>query len=79
MFSANNPEAVRRMYLTDDALRVRQETHDRFTVPPTNFVNWALSCIKWRGDEVILDVGAGPGRWFENLHEAAPRYDLLWS
>ncbi len=73
MFSANNPEAVRRMYLTDDALRVRQETHDRFTVPPTNFVNWALSCIKWRGDEVILDVGAGPGRWYENLQERHPQ------
>ncbi len=72
MFSSNNPEAVRRMYTTDEALRIRMETHDRYTVPPTNYVGWALGCIQWRGDEVVLDVGSGPGRWLPEVQTRQP-------
>jgi SAM-dependent methyltransferase len=72
MFTANNPEAVGRMYMTDQALRVRMDTHDRYTVPPTNFVGWVLNCIQWRGDEIVLDVGSGPGRWYTELHDKHP-------
>jgi hypothetical protein len=49
MFPANDPNAVRQMYLTEEALRVRQETHDRYSSPPTDFVGWALNCVEWRG------------------------------
>ena len=60
------------MYSTDEALRIRQDTHDRYTVPPNNFASWALSCLQWRGDEVILDVGSGPGRWYSDLRQRSP-------
>lgn len=72
MFSANNPDAVRRMYTTDEALRVRQETHARYTVPPMNYINWALGCVHWRGDEKVLDIGSGPGDWYNSIHEKYP-------
>lgn len=72
MTTANQPDAVRKMYITDDALRIRQETHDRYSVPQINFPNWALDCVQWRGDETILDVGCGPGRWYEAVQGKIP-------
>jgi SAM-dependent methyltransferase len=72
MFPANDPNAVRQMYMTEEALRVRQETHDRYSSPPTDFVGWALNCVEWRGDETILDVGSGPGRWYETIQKKLP-------
>jgi len=72
MFPANDPNAVRQMYITEEALRVRQETHDRYSHPPVDFIGWALSCVDWRGDETILDVGCGPGRWYQIVHKKLP-------
>jgi SAM-dependent methyltransferase len=72
MSTANNPNAVRQMYTSDEALRIRQETHERYSVPQVDFVEWALNCVQWRGDEVVLDVGSGPGRWYEVLMQKFP-------
>lgn len=72
MFTANNPDAVSQMYATDEAWRIRQETHERYSVPPLDFASWALDCLDWRGDEVILDVGCGPGRWYQPLLDRLP-------
>jgi SAM-dependent methyltransferase len=72
MFSSFDAEAVRRMYASEDAWRTRQDIHDRYSVPPTDIIGWALGCIRWRGDEVILDVGCGPGRWYTPLKERFP-------
>jgi SAM-dependent methyltransferase len=72
MFTANDPKAVRQMYFTDDALRTRRETHDRYSVPQVDFVSWALRYINWNGAEVVLDVGCGPGNWYAPLFECAP-------
>ena len=33
---------------------------------------WALDCIKWRGNECILDVGCGTGRWVPTIREKLP-------
>jgi SAM-dependent methyltransferase len=75
MITANHPDAVRKMYTTDEALRVRQDIHERYSVPPINFIEWALDCVDWRGDERVLDVGSGPGRWLATLQERAPQVD----
>lgn len=75
MITANHPDAVRRMYTTDEALRVRHDIHERYSVPPINFTEWALGCVAWRGDERVLDVGCGPGRWLAALREYAPQAD----
>lgn len=72
MFTANNPDAVSQMYATDEAWRIRQETHDRYSVPPLDFASWALGCLNWRGDETILDLGCGPGRWYTPLMNRLP-------
>jgi SAM-dependent methyltransferase len=72
MFTANDPDAVRQMYSTDEALRIRQATHDQYSEAKIDFAGWALGCVKWRGDEHILDVGCGPGRWVQLLHDKLP-------
>ncbi len=69
---ANDPQAVGRMYSTDEALRIRQETHNLYSQPKTDFAGWALDSVKWRGDETVLDIGTGPGGYFTALLERYP-------
>lgn len=72
MFSANDPDTLRQMYATDEAWRIRQETHDRYSVPAVDFSAWALGCINWNGEERILDLGCGPGRWHATVRKLLP-------
>jgi SAM-dependent methyltransferase len=72
MFTANNPDALRQMYANDESWRIRAETHDRYSVPAIDFPAWGMSCVNWRGDEVVLDVGCGPGKWYPALRSFAP-------
>ena len=72
MSAVNDPQNVRRQYATDDKLRIRQEIHDQYTVPQFDHSKWVLDALKWRGDEVILDVGCGAGRYFDALRTGYP-------
>lgn len=63
----NDPQTVRRQYADDEGLRVRQEIHDNYTVPRINHAEWVVDCLEWRGDETVLDVGCGPGRYYEYI------------
>ncbi len=69
---ANDPQAVGRMYLTDESFRVRQETHELYSEPKLDFTDWALNSVSWQGDETVLDVGSGPGHYYSALHERFP-------
>ncbi len=69
---ANDPQAVGRMYLTDESLRIRQETHELYSEPKVDFTDWALDSVSWRGDEFVLDVGSGPGRYYSALMSRFP-------
>jgi len=73
MFTANDPEAVRRMYSNDESLRIRQDTHDKYGVPAIDFAGWSLDNLKWNGYESILDVGCGPGRWYHAIQKKFPQ------
>ncbi len=72
MFPTNDPGIVKQIFANDENLLIRQDIHDKYTVPKLDYVGWALSCVRWRGDERLLDVGCGPGRWQTVLHEQLP-------
>ena len=42
MFPVNDPKSVRRQYASDVYLRIRQETHEQYTVPKIDFPEWVL-------------------------------------
>ena len=68
----NQEEIVRRHYATDENLRIRIETHDKYTVPDRSFAEWVLDRINLKGHERILDIGCGPGLYY---HKLKPRWE----
>lgn len=70
MADFNDPNAVQQQYATDESLRIRQEIHDKFTVPKTNYVEWVINTMSWRGDESVLDVGCGAGTYYLPLMQS---------
>ncbi len=65
-------DIIKRQYSTEDNLRIRQEIHDKYTVPNVNFSEWALSMLNLRGDERVLDVGCGNGLYYTRLRHRYP-------
>ncbi len=65
-------EIVKKQYSTDEYLRIRQETHDKYTVPNVNFSEWALKMTPWKGDERVLDVGCGNGIYYTKIRQLHP-------
>jgi SAM-dependent methyltransferase len=65
-------DLLKKQYITDAYLRIRQETHDRYTVPNVSFAEWALRCMLWQGNERVLDVGCGNGLYFTKLKLTHP-------
>jgi SAM-dependent methyltransferase len=73
MLSSNDiQQAVRQQYMTDETLRIRHETHSRYSMPKVDFPSWVLSYIQWRGDEWVLDVGCGTGHYYQPLLTQVP-------
>lgn len=72
MNSENSEQIVRRHYATDEHLRIRQETHAKYTVPDRSLADWVLERVRWRGDEAVLDVGCGTGLYYDKLIERHP-------
>jgi SAM-dependent methyltransferase len=72
MFPNYDPEALRRQYSSDRLLRLRQETHEHYSVPRIDFPGWVLKHLRWRGDEQVLDVGTGHGIYYERIREHLP-------
>jgi ubiquinone/menaquinone biosynthesis C-methylase UbiE len=65
--------ALRQQFGTDDNLRLRQDTHDQFSVPKVDFAAWVLTHYAWRGDERVLDVGTGSGRYYNWIAQHRPQ------
>ncbi|HVO43934.1 MAG TPA: class I SAM-dependent methyltransferase, partial [Aggregatilineales bacterium] len=64
-------------YATDEALRIRQRTHELYSVPKINFAEWVLDRIPWQGDELVLDVGSGHGAYFKPVVLRIPHGKLV--
>ena len=65
----NHDDLVRRQYATDINLRIRQETHNKYSVPDRSFAEWVLSRAQLRGGERILDIGCGNGIYYEKIQQ----------
>lgn len=70
-------------YATEEHLAVRMRTHELYSFPKIDYPRWVVDTITWRGDEWVLDVGAGPGTYRELVQERAPSGlyvagDLSW-
>ena len=72
MPASNDPELVRKHYLTDQSLRIRQEIHNTYTVPKIDYPAWVIDNLQWRGDELVLDVGGGAGAYYDVLMQRVP-------
>lgn len=66
MSPSSDQNSVRAQYARDTFLRIRQQTHEQYTVPKVNFPEWALTRLPWRGDEHILDLGSGVGTYYSH-------------
>src|SRR5258705_1780147 len=81
-FMTNLPGTDRDMlmhqaYATDELLLVRQRTHELYSIPKINFAEWVLDRITWEGNEHVLDVGSGPGTYFDLLRDRIPNGELV--
>jgi SAM-dependent methyltransferase len=56
-----------RHYANEDLFAIRVATHQRYTIPPVDFIRWVLDLIPWQGHEQVLDVGCGNGQYIEPL------------
>ncbi len=68
---------TQRAYATDEHLAVRIRMHAQFTRPEIDFPAWVLDKIPWRGDEHVLDVGAGSGNYFALASDRVPNGKIV--
>jgi len=62
-----DPAYLRFQYADDQKLRVRIETHARYSENPQPLVEWVLMLLDARPGDRVLDVGSGPGQYHDRL------------
>jgi len=58
-----DPMYLRFQYADDQKLRIRIETHERYSENPEPFTSWVLERVAARPGMSVLDVGSGPGQY----------------
>lgn len=58
---------VHQQYKTTDLLRIRAETHRRYSEAPLDLDAACAEALGLAGDEALLDVGCGPGVFLRHL------------
>jgi SAM-dependent methyltransferase len=58
---------VRHQYKTTELLRIRRETHQRYSETPLDLDVECAALLGLAGDEALLDVGCGPGGFLRHL------------
>lgn len=61
--AATGADYLAYQYGDADKLRVRYETHRRYSVIPDNFRGWVIEQCRVRAGMDVLDVGCGPGTY----------------
>ena len=56
-------------YLTTDPLKIRIETHQRYSERQIDLDVVSTEAFRLSGDESVLDVGCGPGAFLSHLSE----------
>jgi SAM-dependent methyltransferase len=57
----DNKQSSDRLYSDNASLSTRISTHEKYGSNPVAFPSWVVSTIPWKGHEVVLDIGCGPG------------------
>ena len=65
------------VYATDELLNTRYAIHEKYSVPSTDFSRWVIDRVHWRGDEYVLDLGCGPGRYAAALFDRVAQATYL--
>ena len=68
-----DPDAVRAEYATSDSLQVRLDTHRLHSERPDDLDGRCRHLMRLSGEESLLDVGPGPGRFEADLRAAGHR------
>jgi ubiquinone/menaquinone biosynthesis C-methylase UbiE len=71
---SDDADYVKEQYATDNNLATRIRTHELYTEPKLDFIDWVLGQISWRGDELVVDVGCGAGAYVAAVQARAHRY-----
>lgn len=74
MSLADDPALTAHQYATPDHLSVRQRTHQLYGETPFDLPQIVLDQITWRGDEWVVDVGAGTGLYASPTLARTGRY-----
>ena len=64
-------------YVTTDLLKVRMETHLRFSERQVDLDAECRAAMRLTGDETILDIGCGPGLFLSSLRDNGHRGRLV--
>ncbi|MBI5961024.1 MAG: class I SAM-dependent methyltransferase, partial [Chloroflexi bacterium] len=74
---ADQATLIKQAYATDEHLATRIRIHEIYSEPKIDFQKWVVDSMQWRGDEWVLDVGAGPGTYFSLVAQRIPRGRLF--
>lgn len=74
MSLADDPALTAQQYAVPDHLSVRQRTHQLYGETPFDLPQIVLDQIVWRGDEWVVDVGAGTGLYAGPASARTDRY-----
>jgi SAM-dependent methyltransferase len=77
MTPATDSSSRQKQTLSSETLRLRQDVYDRYSVPQIDYHGWVLDRLRWRGDEHVLDVGCGPGDYYQALTRRYPEIDYV--